>query len=93
MKTIVDFYIKYRKNILINTIFSLVLLFSSILIFSYIIKLEHNNLVLQKTDIALFLIGLTNLLFGYRRLVNVIDHNREAIMSKKIIGHFLKNND
>jgi len=86
MKTIVDFYIKYRKNILANTIFSLLLLISSNLIFWYTIKLEQDSLVLQKTDLVLFLVGLINLLFGYRRLVNVIDLNREAIMSKKIIG-------
>ncbi len=84
MNYLVKLYIAYRKNGIINSIFGMLLLISALLIFYYTVHLETLGFVIEKSDIPLFSIGILNLLFGYRRILLVMDKLREDRLSKKI---------
>lgn len=84
MNTIVKLYIKYRNNLIINFTFGLLLLVSSVIVFFITVYIESSSIVIFKADLLLFFIGVLNMLFGYRRIVNILDNFRETRLSKSI---------
>lgn len=84
MKTLVKFFITYRKNLFVNLAFDLLLLSSSLLIFMVTVHFNDGNMMVLKEDIILFVIGVVNLLFSYRKIVNTLDVFREAKLTEGI---------
>lgn len=84
MNTLVKFFIAYRKNLFANLAFGLLLLSSSLLIFMVTIHFNDGNMMVLKEDIFLFVIGVVNLLFSYRKIVNALDVFREAKLNEGI---------
>ncbi len=84
MKTLVKFFITYRKNLFVNLAFGLLLLSSSLLIFMVTVHFNDGNMMVLKEDIILFVIGVVNLLFSYRKIVNTLDVFREAKLTEGI---------
>jgi uncharacterized protein YhhL (DUF1145 family) len=91
MKTLVKFFIAYRKNIFANLAFGLLLLSSSLLIFMMTVHFNDGNMIVSKENIFIFVIGVINLLFSYRKIVNTLDVFREAKLTEGIekwnLGH------
>ena len=84
MNTLVKFFITYRKNLFANLAFGLLLLSSSFLIFMVTVHFNDGNMMVLKEDIFLFVIGVVNLLFSYRKIVNALDVFREVKLTEGI---------
>ena len=90
MNTLFKLYIKYRNNFIFNFTFGLSLLISAVLIFFATVHTESSSIVIFKVDLALFFIGVFNMLFGYRRIINSLDYFREVQMTKYIDSNSLE---
>lgn len=93
MKTLVKFFITYRKNLIANLAFGLLLLSSSLLIFMMTIHFNDGNMIVLKEHMFLFVIGVINLLFSYRQIVNTLDVFREAKLAEGIAKWNLEHNN
>lgn len=82
MKILVKLFYKYRHNLLLNSIYILLLLIAGIIGIKLSLNIGDKEIYILKTDLILFIVSLWSLILVFVKITRILDPFREKILKK-----------